>query len=296
MNKAFFSGLLAIAATAAAGCGARSAPQPAPMAKTPAKPNIIFVLADDMGYADLQSYGGQGVQTPNVDRLAREGIRFTQFYVNSPICSPSRTAFTTGQYPARWNITSYIDNRELNQRRGMAQWLDLSAPTVARSLSSAGYECGHFGKWHMGGGRDVGEAPLPTEYGFAQSLTQFEGLGPRVLPMMSAQNGKPAFKNGLGVSSEQLGRGKISWVPRADVTSAFVDGALGFIENAEKRANRSTSTCGPTMCIRRSTRRKICAVTAANARCIAASFPTWTPNWGRSSIKSATIRNCATTL
>ncbi len=242
MNKVFFSGLLAVVATAVSGCNARSAPQPAaapqpqpaPMAKTPSKPNIIFVLADDMGYADLPLYGGQGVKTPNVDRLAAEGIRFTQFYVNSPICSPSRTAFTTGQYPARWNITSYIDNRELNNRRGMAQWLDLSAPTVARSLTNAGYASGHFGKWHMGGGRDVGEAPLPTQYGFAQSLTQFEGLGDRVLPVMSAQNGKPEEKLGLGVASAQLGRGKVTWVPRADVTSAFVNGALGFIDQAEK--------------------------------------------------------------
>ena len=234
MNKVFFSGLLAIAATASAGCVAQSAPQPEPMAKIPSKPNIIFVLADDMGYADLPLYGGQGVKTPNVDRLAAEGIRFTQFYVNAPICSPSRTAFTTGDYPARWSITSYIDNREANNRRGMAQWLDLKAPTVARSLSNAGYSSGHFGKWHMGGGRDVGEAPLPTQYGFAQSLTQFEGLGPRVLPLMSAQNGKPEFKMGLGVASEKLGRGKVTWVPRADVTSAFVDGALGFINQAEK--------------------------------------------------------------
>ena len=237
MNKVF-SGLLAVAATAMSGCVAQSAPQsapqPEPMAKSLAKPNIIFVLADDMGYADLPIYGGRGVQTPNVDKLAAQGIRFTQFYVNAPICSPSRTAFTTGQYPARWNITSYLDNRDLNQKRGMAQWLDLSAPTVARGLAKAGYACGHFGKWHMGGGRDVGEAPLPTEYGFAQSLTQFEGLGDRVLPMMSAQNGKPAFKMGLGESSEKLGRGKVSWVPRADVTSAFVDGALGFMEQAQK--------------------------------------------------------------
>ena len=187
-----------------------------------------------MGYGDLPLYGGQGVQTPNLDRLAAQGIRFTQFYVNSPLCSPSRTALTTGQYPARWNITSYIDNREANQKRGMAQWLDLEAPTVARSLSNAGYLSGHFGKWHMGGGRDVGEAPLPTQYGFAQSLTQFEGLGDRVLPLMSAQNGKPQFKMPLGVASEKLGRGQVRWVPRANVTSAFVDGALDFIRRAEK--------------------------------------------------------------
>ena len=198
------------------------------------RPNILFVLADDMGYADLACYGGQGVQTPNIDRLAREGIRFTQFYVNSPLCSPSRTALTTGQYPARWNITSFIDNRNANEGRGMAQWLDLNAPTLARSLSGAGYLTGHFGKWHMGGGRDVGEAPLPTQYGFAQSLTQFEGLGDRVLPIMSKEDGKPAQKLGLGVASEKLGRGKVTWVPRADVTTSFVQRALGFMKAANQ--------------------------------------------------------------
>ncbi len=206
----------------------------APTPKTPAHPNIIFVLADDMGYGDLGCYGGKGVKTTNVDRLAAEGIRFTQFYVNSPLCSPSRTAFTTGQYPARWKITSYIDNRGLNESRGMAQWLDVKAPTLARSLSSAGYLTGHFGKWHMGGGRDVGEAPLITEYGFSQSLTQFEGLGDRVLPIMSAQDGKPEYKLPLGVASEKLGRGKVTWAPRSQVTTAFVNRALGFIGDAQK--------------------------------------------------------------
>ena len=221
--------------TAAASVSATTLVAGAAQAASSTKPpNIIFVLADDMGYGDLQSYGGQGVKTPNIDRLAAEGIRFTQFYVNSPLCSPSRTAFTTGQYPARWNITSYIDDRAANQKRGMAQWLDLKAPTVARSLSTAGYLTGHFGKWHMGGGRDVGEAPAPTEYGFAHSLTQFEGLGDRVLPLMSAQNGKPEFKMPLGVASEKLGRGKVRWVSRAHVTAAFVSGALDFIKQAEK--------------------------------------------------------------
>src|SRR6476646_9284426 len=85
------------------------------MAKAaPKMPNILFVLIDDMGYGDLTCYGDTRVHTSNIDRLASEGIRFTQFYVNCPICSPSRTAFTTGQYPARWNITSYIDNRAAN--------------------------------------------------------------------------------------------------------------------------------------------------------------------------------------
>lgn len=198
------------------------------------KPNIIFVLADDMGYGDLSCYGGARIKTQNIDRLAAEGIRFTQFCVNAPICSPSRTAFLTGQYPARWHITSYIAARAENEQRGMAQWLDVKAPTVARFLSQAGYRTGHFGKWHMGGGRDVGEAPLPTEYGFNASLTQFEGLGDRVLPIMSAQDDLPERKMPLGVASEKLGRGKVSWVGRSQVTKSFVDGALDFIKWAEK--------------------------------------------------------------
>lgn len=199
----------------------------------PKRSNVIVVLIDDLGYADFSSYDNSRVKTDNIDRLAAEGIRFAQYYVNSPICSPSRTALTTGQYPARWRITSYIDNREMNRRRGMAQFLDPAAPTLARFLSSAGYRTGHFGKWHMGGGRDVGEAPLISEYGFHASLTQFEGLGDRVLPLFDAHDGTPVRKAGLGVASEQLGRGRVTWIDRCQVTRAFVERALEFIKQAE---------------------------------------------------------------
>src|SRR5690242_16100856 len=140
-------------------------------AAAPSRPNVLFVLIDDMGYADLTCYGDRRVHTDHIDQLAREGIRFTQFYVDSPICSPSRTALTTGQFPARWKITSYLASRAENRDRGMPNWLDPSAPTLARQLQAAGYATGHFGKWHMGGQRDVGEAPLITEYGFQKTLT-----------------------------------------------------------------------------------------------------------------------------
>jgi len=196
------------------------------------RPNFVFVLIDDMGYADLSCYGEKRIQTPHIDALAKEGIRFTQFYVDSPICSPSRTALTTGQFPARWRITSYLAERRENERRGMAQWLDPKAPTLAHLLQAAGYAIGHFGKWHMGGQRDVGEAPLITEYGFEQSLTQFEGLGDRILPLLDAFDGKPARKYALG--SDQLGRGRITWLDRSKVTSAFVGRAMQFIQEAEK--------------------------------------------------------------
>jgi len=205
----------------------------------PARPNIIVILIDDMGWSDLSCFANTAVETPHIDRLAKEGIAFSQFYVAAPICSPSRCGLTTGQYPQRWRITSYLDNRQMNIDRGMAQWLDLSAPTLARSLNKtielafnhAGYATGHFGKWHLGGQRDVGDAPLITEYGFDESLTNFEGLGPRVLPLLDAYDGKPAQKYALG--SDNLGRGEIFWEHRNKVTTRYVDAACDFIRRAE---------------------------------------------------------------
>jgi uncharacterized sulfatase len=196
------------------------------------RPNFIFVLIDDMGYADLSCYGNTKLQTTHLDRLAKEGIRFTQFYVASPVCSPSRTALTTGQFPARWRLTSYLDSRRMNEQRGMAQWLDPRAPTLARLLQKSGYATGHFGKWHMGGQRDVGDAPLIQAYGFDESLTQFEGLGDRILPLLDAFDGSPAKKYALG--SDQLGHGEITWMDRSKVTSGFVERALRFIQRAEQ--------------------------------------------------------------
>jgi uncharacterized sulfatase len=195
------------------------------------RPNFLFILIDDMGYADLSCYGQKQIETPNIDRMAKEGIRFTQFYVNSPICSPSRTALMTGQFPARWRITSYLASRSENRDRGIVNWLDPKAPTVARLLHDAGYATGHFGKWHMGGQRDVGDAPLITEYGFDKSVTQFEGLGDRILPLCDKFDGQPPQRYALG--SDKLGHGKITWMDRSKVTSGFVERALQFIRRAE---------------------------------------------------------------
>jgi arylsulfatase A-like enzyme len=199
--------------------------------ENPPRPNIVLVFIDDMGWADFSCFGNRAVETQNIDRLAREGLRFEQFYVNSPICSPSRTAISTGQYPQRWRIGSYLARRQLNKARGIAQWLDPRAPMLARSLQQAGYATGHFGKWHMGGQRDVGEAPLITEYGFDKSLTNFEGLGPRVLPLCDAYDGKPPRKHALG--SDQLGHGPIIWEDRSKVTASFTSAAIDFVKQAE---------------------------------------------------------------
>ncbi|MDX2267332.1 MAG: sulfatase-like hydrolase/transferase [Bryobacter sp.] len=126
-------------------------------------PNIIFILADDMGWGDLSCYGNTQMKTPNLDRLASEGTLFTQFYVNGSVCSPSRSAFLTGLFPARNQIHGHFATEELNQRRAMPNFLDPARPTLARRLKQAGYRTSHVGKWHLG--RWQG-APLPDAYGF----------------------------------------------------------------------------------------------------------------------------------
>lgn len=192
------------------------------------KPNVILVFIDDMGWADFSCFGNKNAKTPNIDKLASEGIAFEQFYVNSPICSPSRVAISTGQYPQRWRISSYLSNRKDNERRGIANWLDRDAPMLARMFHDAGYATGHFGKWHMGGQRDVSEAPLITEYGFDESITNFEGLGARVLPLKYSPGKKDPVQHNLG--SEQLGHGPVVWHDRAYVTEKFVEAASVFVD------------------------------------------------------------------
>tara|TARA_R110002073_G_scaffold36582_19_gene106573 strand:- start:11935 stop:13353 length:1419 start_codon:yes stop_codon:yes gene_type:complete len=193
------------------------------------RPNIILVFIDDMGWGDFSCFGNEDAETPNIDRLAAEGVRFEQFYVNSPICSPSRVAISTGQYPQRWRITSYLNNRKSNDERGVAQWLDPKAPMLARSLQKAGYATGHFGKWHMGGQRDVTDAPPITDYGFDESLTNFEGMGPKLLPLtLKPGQEKPGR---IWEDAENLGDG-YRWMLRSEITSGFVDAAIPFIDKA----------------------------------------------------------------
>jgi N-acetylgalactosamine-6-sulfatase len=103
------------------------------------------------------------MKTPNLDRLAREGTLFTQFYVNGSVCSPTRSAFMTGMFPARNRMHGHIATEEMNQNRAMPNFLDPARPTVARVLKEAGYRTGHFGKWHLGHGTG---APMPDAYGF----------------------------------------------------------------------------------------------------------------------------------
>jgi arylsulfatase A-like enzyme len=183
----------------------------APVRERPVVPRgILLILADDLGYSDLGCFGGTIAETPRLDRLAAEGVRFSQFYVASPICSPSRVALTTGMFPARWRINSYLHDRKGNAHDEQADWLDPKAPSLARTLREAGYATGHFGKWHLGGGRDVNDAPLPKEYGFDESFVSslpLEGMGPALDPK----------------------------TPRWKSTGVFVDRTLDFIRRHKDR-------------------------------------------------------------
>src|SRR5579859_1713964 len=176
------------------------------------RPNIVFVLTDDMGYSDPSCYGGKIVPTPNIDQLAREGARFTHFYDNAPICSPSRAAFVTGMFPARWNFTTYLDKRAMNSDCEQADFLPTNAPAIARVLKAAGYDTAHFGKWHLGGGRDVTNAPPFSAYGYDEHSGTYESPEPD--PNITATN---------WIWSPQ------DPVKRWERTRYFVDHALDFL-------------------------------------------------------------------
>ncbi|MBT5901551.1 MAG: sulfatase-like hydrolase/transferase [Opitutaceae bacterium] len=189
------------------------------------RPNILIFFIDDMGYGDPSCFGNELVETPHIDSLAAEGRRFTNFYVNSPICSASRVALSTGQYQQRWRIQSHLASRKANAERKMADYLDPAAIHTAQIFHDAGYRTAHFGKWHMGGGRDVDDAPHPAAYGFEEALVSFEGLGDRLL-----------FGTGnLDKQSAALGQGKITQVEKRTATQRYVDRAREFISREDDR-------------------------------------------------------------
>ncbi|HVY68612.1 MAG TPA: sulfatase-like hydrolase/transferase, partial [Verrucomicrobiae bacterium] len=125
-------------------------------AETTRPPNIVFILVDDLGWADLACNGSKSYKTPNIDRLAREGARFSQAYTAAPICSPTRASILTGRSPARLHMTDWLPGRgdkpdQKLKRPAILNALPLEEVTLAETLKVAGYATAHIGKWHLGG-------------------------------------------------------------------------------------------------------------------------------------------------
>jgi arylsulfatase A-like enzyme len=125
-------------------------------ARPPARPNLIFILADDLGWRDLGCYGSTFYETPHLDRLAAKGMRFTDAYAACSVCSPTRASILTGKYPARLHLTDWLPGRgdspnQKLKRPVILHQLPLEEVTFAEAFREAGYRTGFIGKWHLGG-------------------------------------------------------------------------------------------------------------------------------------------------
>ncbi len=130
------------------------------------KPNVVLILVDDMGWTDLESFGSDLYQSPNIDKLANEGVQFTNSYSSCTVCSPTRASIVTGKYPARINVTDWIEGHKFPWAKlNVPDWtmyLDAEEYTIAEAFKDAGYKTAHFGKWHLG----EKEENWPENHGF----------------------------------------------------------------------------------------------------------------------------------
>ncbi len=165
------------------------------------RPNIVFVLIDDFGYADTGAYGAVDIQTPHMDRLAREGVKFTDFYANAPVCTPTRTGFITGRWQQRSGIEWAFGFTAVQHHRVGGEWaeekdmhalgLPTSIPTLPQYLKQAGFVTGAFGKWHLG----YADQYNPVNRGFDEYFGEL--LGHSDYYTHSYYDGTYALRDGL---------------------------------------------------------------------------------------------------
>ena len=166
--------LLALSLSTTAATAVAVAAAPSVGSAKEGRPNFLFILADDLGTPPVGAYGNSYYQTPHLDRLAREGLRFTDAYSACPVCSPTRAALMTGQYPARTRVTDFIAGNPFPAARltqpDWQKFLPLSATTIAEELAARGYATALFGKWHLARGYLPPEsvAEGPDRQGFAE--------------------------------------------------------------------------------------------------------------------------------
>ncbi len=142
------------------------------------KPNVVFILVDDLGWTDLGAYGSDFYQTPNIDRLASQGITFTNAYTASNVCSPTRASILTGKYPATLHLTDYIPGRNFPEAKlvppAWKKFLDTTELTIAEVFKTNGYKTAHIGKWHLG----KEEIYWPEQQGFDVNIGGFSRGAP----------------------------------------------------------------------------------------------------------------------
>jgi len=170
------------------------------------QPNIIFIFADDLGYGDISQYGSKTINTPNIDRMAQEGIKFNEFYAVSPVCTPSRAGLLTGRYPIRQGIHDVFYPESF-------QGMDPQEITIAEVLGEAGYRTGIIGKWHLG----HHEQFMPWNQGF----DEFFGL-----PYSNDMGGLYYFRNKEILFEE---------VDQRFLTRTYTEEALAFIEKHQQQ-------------------------------------------------------------
>lgn len=164
------------------------------------RPNILFILADDLGWSDLGCFGSTFYDTPNLDGLAKEGIKFTQAYAACPVCSPTRSSILTGQYPARTQNTDFFGGPQpkkmKNSKRPVLpasyiEHLDAKHTTLAEALKAKGYATFFAGKWHLGG-----KGSYPEDHGFDINMGGWHRGGPYGGKKYFSPYGNPKLKDG----------------------------------------------------------------------------------------------------
>ncbi len=177
----------------------------APPADGPPRPNVLFMMSDDLGYGDVACYGHPVVKTPHIDRLASQGLRLTSYYAASPICSPSRAGLMTGRAPHRVGVHNWIgDGSPVHLRR--------EEVTVATLLRDAGYDTCLVGKWHLNGRFNSPDQPQPNDHGFDYWFaTQNNAIPSHRNPRNFVRNGKPVGET-RGYSSLIVADEAIHWL------------------------------------------------------------------------------------
>lgn len=169
------------------------------------RPNFVVILCDDLGYGDLGCFGNRTIKTPNLDRLAGEGMRLTDCYASAPVCSPSRAGMLTGRTPNRVGVYDWIPE-------GSPMHVRSSEITVATLLSRAGYDTCHVGKWHCNGKFNSPSQPQPADHGFAHWFsTQNNAVPSHFNPKNFVRNGK-AVGPVKGYSSTIVADEAIKWL------------------------------------------------------------------------------------